>query len=204
MDTTEVVTNSGPAIHFINVEYFLRLLYEFIQGLLGTQVGGVSGLGGLLVLASRVWIVVVVLSIIFSLFCIWVLVFYTLRYWQVKAEDQKRYETVAEPVAHAQLEHARWTYIRQLIESPLENEWRQAIIEADIMLDEMLTRQGHTGASLGEKLQQAKFNTLQNAWDAHKVRNDIAHQGSTYQLSPNIAYRTIALYETVFKEFGEI
>jgi hypothetical protein len=95
----------------------------------------------------------------------------------------------------------------QLVETGHESDWRQAIIEADIMLDEVLTRQGYEGTTIGDKLKQAnpnRFHTLNNAWEAHKVRNDIAHSGSAYQLSDQIAYRTIKHYEAVFREFGEI
>ena len=95
----------------------------------------------------------------------------------------------------------------QLIESGQESDWRQAIIEADIMLDEVLDQLGYQGESVGEKLRAvnpAQFRTLNNAWEAHRVRNEIAHQGSAYQLTERLAHRTIANYEAVFREHGEI
>ena len=46
--------------------------------------------------------------------------------------------------------------------------------------------------------------SLQDAWEAHKIRNDIAHQGSAFALTGNIAYRTIAKYRNVFEEFHAI
>ena len=72
---------------------------------------------------------------------------------------------------------------------------------------EVLDQLGYTGESLGEKLRSVnpnQFHTLNNAWDAHRVRNEIAHQGSSYQLSEHLAHRTIANYEAVFREHGEI
>jgi hypothetical protein len=71
----------------------------------------------------------------------------------------------------------------------------------------MLSRVGYQGDTLADKLKganPARFSTLQQAWDAHKVRNDIAHQGSSFQLTNHVAYRTIANYEAVFREFKEI
>ena len=94
-----------------------------------------------------------------------------------------------------------------MIESPQEEQWRQAIIEADIMLDELLTKLGYLGAGVGDKLKMVnpnQFHTLSDAWEAHKVRNEIAHKGSAYQLSDHIAYRTINQYENVFREFKVI
>ena len=88
-----------------------------------------------------------------------------------------------------------------------ETDWRQAIIEADIILFDALEHDGYPGESVGEKLKAVdprKIASLQEAWEAHKVRNDIAHQGSAYELSDTLAYRTIQRYETTLREFGEI
>jgi hypothetical protein len=98
----------------------------------------------------------------------------------------------------------RWKNIQSLVNSHNLNDWKQAIIEADIMLDEMLEKMGYKGDSIGDKLKQIEasdFLTLNQAWEAHKVRNQIAHQGSNYILSHDEAERVIDLYSQVFKEF---
>ena len=197
---------AGPPIHFINVEYFFRLLYDLIFGTksVSVQVGGVSGL---VTLAGQVWFWVSILAWIVSFAALWALIYYTMRLWQVEEEESEKYKTVAAAQEHMEVEKSRWSYITQLIESAQESDWRQAIIEADIMLDEILTRNGYLGGTIGEKLKTAnpqRFMTLQNAWEAHKVRNEIAHSGSAYQLTNHIAFRTIANYEAVFREFNEI
>jgi len=199
--------NQGPPVHFINLEYFFRLLYDLLHG------AGVSGGSGgvsadhLLVTFSHLWLLVTVLAYLFSLAAIGIMVYATMRLYQTRAEESHKYETVTEEAERAQVDHSRWNHIMSLIESGQENDWRQAIIEADIMLDELLTRLGYQGDSLGEKLRSVNsthFQTLNNAWDAHRVRNEIAHQGSAYQLSEHLAHRTIANYEAVFREHGEI
>lgn len=200
---------SGPSVHFINIEYFFRLLYDLFFGAhTVTTGGGTVHLGaGLIAFIGTVWLVVTILAYVACVAAAWALIFYTLRYWQVVAEDDERYATIPEAQAHVALEHSRWAYITQLIESPQESDWRQAIIEADIMLDEVLTRNNYFGDSIGDKLKTAnpaRFMTLNNAWEAHKVRNDIAHRGSDFQLNNHLAYRTIANYEAVFREFNEI
>jgi hypothetical protein len=197
----------GPNVHFINVEYFFRLLYNLFHG--GT--GGVGtpnfSTSGLFVLISHLWLALTVLAYLFSLAAIGIFVYATMRLYQVRQGEAPKYATITPEAGHAQVEHSRWTYIMQLIESGQESDWRNAIIESDIMLDELLSRLGYPGDSVGEKLRAVNtnhFHTLQNAWEAHKVRNDIAHQGSTFQLSEHIAHRTIANYEAVFREHGEI
>ncbi len=101
-------------------------------------------------------------------------------------------------------QNARWAHIQGLIASYNPSDWRQAIIEADIILEEMLDKMAYDGTTIGDKLknvERSDFVTLDKAWSAHKVRNQIAHGGSTFKLTREMAERTIKDYEEVFKEF---
>ena len=199
------MVQEGPPVHFLNIEYFFRLLYElFFRG--GSASGGIDTTGALS-LISGIWLTVTILAYLFSLAAIGVLVYATMRLYQVRKDEEALYATRSAAAEHEAVEHSRWQYIMQLIKSGQESDWRQAIIESDIMLDELLTRLGYLGDSVGEKLRAVNpehFQTLNNAWDAHRVRNEIAHQGSTYDLSEQLAQRTIANYEAVFREHDEI
>lgn len=100
--------------------------------------------------------------------------------------------------------NSRWEHVKELMKSKSQNDWRQAIIEADIILDEMLRRMSYKGLTIGDMLKQvdpADFANLQKAWDAHKFRNEIAHTGSEFKISKEEADRVIALYQAVFEEF---
>ena len=103
-----------------------------------------------------------------------------------------------------QEDNSRWQSVMAHASSESPNDWRVAIMEADIMLEEVLNHAGYLGESIGEKLKGAKFSSLDDAWEAHKVRNDIAHRGSIFKLDNTTAYRTVKRYERVFREFGEI
>lgn len=97
-----------------------------------------------------------------------------------------------------------WDRVLLHVESYNESEWRLAVIEADIMLAELLDTMNLAGDSIGEKLkgvEKSDFNTLDLAWEAHKIRNQIAHDPS-FVLSQREARRVVALYESVFKEFS--
>jgi hypothetical protein len=101
-------------------------------------------------------------------------------------------------------ENARWMHIQSLISSYNPSDWRQAIIEADIILEEMLDKMGYDGVTIGDKLknvEQSDFVTLDKAWSAHRIRNQIAHSGSSFKLTREVAERTIKDFEQVFKEF---
>lgn len=98
----------------------------------------------------------------------------------------------------------RWQDIINKLNSPSEGDWRVAIIEADIILDDMLNRMGYFGEGVAEKLKQVEasdFRTIDSAWEAHKVRNNIAHGGSSFHLSKRQAEKTISQFKEVFEEF---
>ncbi len=98
----------------------------------------------------------------------------------------------------------RWEHVMELVHSNNPGDWRVAIIEADSMLDEMVQHMGYHGEHLGERLkvvEKSDFQTIDLAWEAHKVRNQIAHEGSQFSLTEREAKRVISLYEAVFKEF---
>ncbi|MES2225697.1 MAG: hypothetical protein V4480_02710 [Patescibacteria group bacterium] len=190
-------------VHFINLEYFFRILYNLLHG------GGVStfSVTGLLATAAHIWLVFTVIAYIFSLAAIGLLVYSTMRLYQIRKEEEPRYETIEPEAARQHVEHSRWSYIQSLIESGQESDWRQAIIEADIMLEDTLRHAGYAGEGVGDKLRSANpahFRTLQDAGEAHGVRNRIAHDGSAYQLTNHTAYQAIQKYQNVFEEFGEI
>lgn len=103
--------------------------------------------------------------------------------------------------------HPRWAGVLAHAGSLNQPEWRLAILEADTMLVELLDRLGYKGLSIGEQLKSAnpeRFKTLQDAWEAHKVRNQIAHEGSAFILTERETKRVIALYERTFREFDFI
>ncbi|MBX4200364.1 hypothetical protein KW790_02830 [Candidatus Parcubacteria bacterium] len=102
------------------------------------------------------------------------------------------------------LKNEKWERVLTHINSPNASDWRLAIIEADVMLEELLRAQGYHGDSLGEMLKAVEasdFLSLEQAWEAHKIRNQIAHTGGDYELNERDAKRVIAMYEAVFKEF---
>lgn len=104
-------------------------------------------------------------------------------------------------------ENEKWVKIMAHAHSENPAEWRLAIIEADIMLDELLNDLEYQGEGVGEKLKSVDptdMLTLDKAWEAHKIRNRIAHSGQDFELSERETKRVIKLFEEVFREFGVI
>lgn len=182
----------------LNVEYWFRIFYECFHG---TCYGSIAGLSAFL---ANLWIWIIILGYILSIIGLFVIIYCTVRLFELRKREGEYYGTLLlAPEEKGGINH-RWVHIQSLIASTNASDWRTAIIEADIMLDDMLKEQGYVGEGIGEKLKlvsPSTFGTLNDAWEAHKVRNQIAHEGSSFDLSDTLARRTISRYESVFREF---
>jgi hypothetical protein len=99
---------------------------------------------------------------------------------------------------------ARLSQVDEHLNSNSEAEWKLAIIELDGLLRDVLKENGYVAETVAEQLKGAEtrpFATLQNAWDAHKVRNRIAHDGVSFTMDKHEAKRVYSLYKSVFEEF---
>jgi len=100
-----------------------------------------------------------------------------------------------------------WVKTLNYLFSENQSDWKLAVIEADSMLETLLSDLGFKGESLGERLKSAdldRFPSLPAAWEVHAVRNRIAHEGLAFELSQHEAKRVIATYEKIFRQYGFI
>lgn len=74
--------------------------------------------------------------------------------------------------------------IEQMMMSDNAYELKHAVIEADKLVDHILKAKGYQGATFADRLRSAESYMdsamYQRLWEAHKVRNQIAHQDSHY------------------------
>ena len=195
--TTSVdVTGTGPVgnvfqpvVDAVSVSPFLSL--DSILGFLNT-----------------LWFVYAILA---YLFCIGLLVLYVYassglkKLSELDAEAREQAERLYEEYFKGGVKNNRLEDVLTHIGSDSPNDWKLAIIEADIILDELLKEAGYAGVSLGERLRSISPNQLQSlddAWQAHKIRNQIAHAGSDFVLTQKLAQDTIKQYRRVFHELG--
>jgi hypothetical protein len=102
--------------------------------------------------------------------------------------------------------NARWDEIEKHINSTREAEWKFAVIEADKLVEELLKVAGFPGDTMGDRLmniQPGQLTTLQNLWEAHKIRNRLVHD-TNYFLRYTEAKRAVGLYEKTLKELQAI
>lgn len=185
----------------LNVEYLFRLIYDCFHGACYGSTAGFSAF------FANLWLWIIGVGYLLAVVGLFVIVYCTVQLFELREREEEFYGTLLLAPDAESGGHPRWRHIKSLADGAASSGWREAVIEADIMLDEALTKQGYTGASISEKLQGADkstFSTLQDAWEAHKVRNQIAHEGSAFNLSADLVRRTIGRYENVFHEFKVI
>ena len=99
-----------------------------------------------------------------------------------------------------------WQKISAKGSSESENDRKLALIAADSLIEKILALAGYSGENLGERLkniESSDLDSLQDLWEAHKIRNRIAHEAD-YKLSREEALRALALYEKAFRELEYI
>ncbi len=185
------------------LEYFFASIIDFITKFTLSDL--LDSLGSFY---STLKIICTILSLILICLCIYA----ELGLHHVEKEEEEHERHLLEHYkAHAaghgsgqSPSNARWLKIIDHINSKNPSDWRLAILEADIVLDEMLSKMGYQGETVSDKLKaidQGEFTSINSAWEAHKIRNAIAHEGSDFLISEREAKRIVGLYETVFKEF---
>ena len=165
------------------------------------------GVGGALGFIQGVWWTYTVLAYVVSIVFLGLFMYATVRKGQLD-ELQDALLAKAEEMYDEQYrtgpKNDRLSDVLTHSTSDNPNDWKLAIIEADIILDDALKRAGYGGASLGERLRSispAQLRSLDDAWQVHKVRNDIAHNAD-FVLTRRVAEDTIKLYRRVFEELG--
>ncbi len=163
--------------------------------------------------------IVYIITSILSIFFIYIIIYTTIRMFEIRKKEHAHLHHEIEEYAHNQslreekqrkegvFKNEKWKRILDYLFSQNPNDWKLAIIESDAMLFELLTSLGFKGETLGDKLKNAdrdSFKTLSTAWDVHNTRNKIAHEGSSFELSLHEAKRVIGMYEHIFREFDYI
>ena len=187
-------------VNYLNLEYILLRVYQIFTGV-GASTSDLPSQA--VALWGEITIAGLALAFILFVATVWVLIRTVIIEHEGfhKREEEERKRGIREEAKG----NSRWERTVALASSGEEGDWRRAIIEADNMLDDLLTERGYLGETLGEKLKGAnplQFTTLDLAWQAHKVRNAIAHLGEAYPLSERETRATIDFYARVFEEFG--
>ncbi|MBI3632702.1 MAG: hypothetical protein HY226_00240 [Candidatus Vogelbacteria bacterium] len=184
----------GSQVPYLNPFYFFEQVYLFFKSI-----------------EASVSIVPVVLpwataSVVMNLLSVVVVILFVIIFYRARAISHlekehflSKFEVAKDPETE---KRAEWQDIMDHIESDNESQWKLALIDADKLLEVALKLEGYEGESIGDRLKTAEsmgsFVALQDAWEAHKVRNRIAHE-SGFELTKREARRAVELYKTTLE-----
>ncbi len=204
---------------FYNIFLFIRGFVAFIAGLLGFRVDDSSTLGRMLnsgnggesaISLGQRWLSVYKLIVsIIAVLAIAIIIYCLVRLWEIRKE-QKEKEKLNEVkiIEEETYTHTlKWQGVLDHANSDNPSDWRLAILEADTMLESASQKLPVVADTLGERLKKidkGDLRTLDNAWEAHKVRNRIAHDGFDFEITKHETLRVINLFESVLRELGAI
>lgn len=86
-----------------------------------------------------------------------------------------------------------------------EETWSIAVIEADKLLDSALRKKGFKGETMAERMINAKdtFSKRQLVWEAHKFRNQIAHDEGVKVTDKKVSAALVG-FRTALKDVGAL
>ncbi|PIP68754.1 hypothetical protein CO033_00360 [Candidatus Nomurabacteria bacterium CG_4_9_14_0_2_um_filter_32_10] len=197
-----IIKDSFLGSKFLNPDYLFTHLSEFVS----------------YVFTEKTLDVIYVFLSFLAIFFIAIIIYVTIRMFEIRAKEHAHLQHEIAEFAHTKalkkeelqeeiFKNKKWKKVLDYLFSDNENDWKLGIIEADLMLFDLLTQLGFKGENLGDKLKNANresFRSLSSAWEVHNIRNKIAHEGSSFEVSLHEAKRVISLYELIFKEFGYI
>jgi len=186
------------SVDFLNIQNLFYRIYQFFSTL-----GMPKEIFDYLM---SYWPIVALTSFLLSIILLIFIIYYFFKLKEVEKADEEKYGFIETPdlFEDTSVKNERWLRVLEHLETESPPEWKSAILEADIILDEMTKKMGYHGDNLGERLnsvEKSDFLTLNQAWEAHKIRNMIAHEGSGYILNKREAKRVVDLYRQVFEEF---
>ncbi len=195
-------------INFLNPEYLFKKVYDFFTGVAFLPLLALS-----LEVFREFLARISGISTMLSLLLATGVGYSIIRIRQIRKREEAFFAGLVEIAPATSVSdtegprNQKWEKVQEHINAPNAGDWRLAILEADILLGELLDALKYRGESIGEKLKKIEasdFATLDMAWEAHKIRNQVAHEGSEFLLSEREARRVVKLYEEVFKEFQYI
>jgi hypothetical protein len=160
--------------------------------------------------------VIYVLLALTTLALITLILFVLVRMYELRREAELKKKPVLTPSAMpiatidgvpGAIENPTWKHIRERLLSENPSDWKLAVIEADIYMDRCLDDNGFHGDTTGDKLKQVTPDRLPSigiAWEVHKIRNRIAHEGANFVLTMPEARRMISYYEIIYTDLHAI
>lgn len=176
---------SGEAPRTLQAFFSSKVSFNWIQNFLYSLKGPLEVLG-LIFLGGIFWTV--------------------LRLRAIHHHEHEKYKPIVNEETVAKERTIQWQMVLDHINGDNPAEWKLAILEADNILDEVLEDQGYVGDTVADKLKtmsRTRISSYDDVWEAHKLRNDIAHGGAIdMDLTKKMARDAVTKFENAFRELG--
>ncbi len=123
--------------------------------------------------------------------------------WLSLRVDRFRHLLLQSNISRKQAQES-WRRIEEQFYRGGESDLKVAILEADKLLNDALREAGIMGIQLGDRLKKTNIGQVPNLnelWQAHKLRNQIAHEPN-FKLKRDLAERALGIYETALRNLG--
>lgn len=202
---------------YVNLDYVFYQVFRIVRGFVafilsffGINISSNSRLGSDATSLGQSWLSwYKLIASIFSVLAIALIIYCLVRLWEIKREAKEKEKELEVRIIEEETytHNLKWATVLEHANSENPTDWRLAILEADTMLDNASQRLPVRGETLGERLKnmdKGDLRSLDSAWEAHKVRNHIAHDGLEFEITKRETGRIIGLFEEALREMGEI
>ncbi|OGY63452.1 MAG: hypothetical protein A3I89_03810 [Candidatus Harrisonbacteria bacterium RIFCSPLOWO2_02_FULL_41_11] len=156
-------------------------------------------------LAPNLWWLQIV-SLIFSALFIWGIIYIVNKanYFGIKREQYLDTLGMGHTYRHRTL--MAWKQIQKMLASNEAGNWKKAILDSDLILNEILKMSGYLGREMEDKLEfltAAQLPNLEEIKIAHEIRDKIVNDPS-FEITQDEAREVVGRYERSFKELNLI
>jgi hypothetical protein len=145
-----------------------------------------------------------VLSVFITLILVAAIIYYAIETgWYANRVDRFKHIILQSDMSKEHGQEA-WRHIQEAFFKGSENDLKVSIMDADKLLNEALREAGIVGSHLGDRLKKASSGQIPNlndVWQAHKLRNQIAHEPN-FKLKRDLAERALSIYQVALKNLG--
>ena len=154
--------------------------------------------------AVTFWLRIIAGVLVSAMAAALVIIMFKLNAVQRRKPDEVEAAAVAgaRPAPSEDLVSRPWQEVMQKMASTNPSDWNLAVIRADSLFDGVLKDIGISGETMGDRLKQldlSQLASLNEVWEAHKIRNRIAHE-TDRALTHDEAMRAIDSFEAALRE----
>lgn len=153
-----------------------------------------------------------IISIILSIFFVFIFIFALIKIWPYRPRIYVFFKPKQQKVIIPGIERTiqipdsaikkRWMNVLRSIDPKSHESMALSVIAADKIVDDALKQLGFAGMTMAERLKALhpeRIKSLQDLWDAHKMRNQLVHDPD-FKLDSNNAKKALLSFEAFLKE----